>query len=307
MKDFDELLYKNPPTPKRDLKANFVTSIVAELRAAPEKQSLWQKLQAALHVPHLGKIGALAFGGIILTGGTVAAITLWPTPTVTPTLVKKLPSGNRIVSYDTQNCDYLRATEGSKTTSQKAYYEIRENSKLTDQQIADSLRGYCESLQNNQAIHEATKRATKDMYSTPSGLPSTITAISKDSITLTPDTRLNLDLYTIKPNLTYKRFDSNLVVYNQNAKISYGDLKVGDTVMMAARSFTGKSTETIENDNPLNHPEQVSILALVKIPALTGDSGTFDQAIASDMVRVEPCDNNETGFCRAYDFSSVNQ
>ena len=73
---------------------------------------------------------------------------------------------------------------------------------------------------------------------------------------------------------------------------------------MVAQDTSGINSETSEtyNYNPLNNPESIAILAILKIPALTANPNTIMKAIATDIVRTEPCTTDPSGFCRAYDF-----
>jgi len=252
----------------------------------------------------------LGFGmavGTLLLGGTAAAITLWPAPTVTQTALKPLPSGNHIVGYDTQNCNYFGTLDGTppKTTDEKVYYEVRQGSTLTDAQLQSGLQGVCEENISNNAISAVEKSLPVDRQGDSTDA-FTITAISTNSITVSLDPHYTLPLFAspssvTKPNQVYTRFDSNLEVYDESTRSSFSDLKVGDTIKMILKDTSGQPASLTYQ--PANHPENQLTEAIVKIPALTADPSDFYKGIATEFVRVNPCTGSPTGFCRAYDFA----
>ncbi|MDB5161383.1 MAG: hypothetical protein JWO96_763 [Candidatus Saccharibacteria bacterium] len=305
MNNLEELLSRHTPKPKRPLPNNFTETVISELKNSPKKNWL-QNVIENLHIRRISKVGITFFAGVVLVGGTAVAIALWPKPTVTPTIVKSLPSGNHIVGVDAENCQYFKDLDGTATkpTSDKLYYEVRQGSQFTDQQIIDTVQGVCEENISNNAISAIVKQLPKDMPPTQSTNAYIINAITKNSITVTMDSHYNAALYTTQPNLTYTHFSDHLLAYNENSKVSYGDFKAGDTIKMIVQDTSGKSPETQESYNPLNHPETITILAILKIPALTADPSTFYTAIGKDIVRVEPCATSPSGFCRAYEFTN---
>jgi hypothetical protein len=113
---------------------------------------------------------------------------------------------------------------------------------------------------------------------------------------------------TTKQNLSLSLFSDNLLVYDRDAPISYGDLHTGDSVMLVAQNLhdlaplSPNGGNAPDSQNPLTDPTNVRVLAILKVPALTGDPDTLYQAIAKDIVRAEPCSTSDSGFCRAYDF-----
>ena len=305
MNDLEDLLSRNTPKPTRPISNNFTETVIAEINGRP-KQRWLQKIITNLRSYSFSKIGVASFAGVLLVSGTAVAIALWPKPTVTPTITKSLPSGNHIVGVDAENCQYFKALDGSTTqpTSEKLYYEVRQGSQLTDQQIIDTVQGVCEENISNNAISSIVKQLPKNLPGMQSTETYTVNSIAKNSITVTLDSHYNAKLYTTKPNVTYTHFSDNLIVYNENNKILYSDIKVGDTVKMVVQDTSGKSPETQENYNPLNHPENITVLAILKIPTLTADPSTFYAAVGKDIVRVEPCTTSPSGYCRAYEFTN---
>jgi hypothetical protein len=305
MKDIEEQLFKDSPKPTRQISSNFTQKVIVEIKSHP-KQSALNSFATALHIPTFSKIGIAIFAVVILVSGTAAAIALWPKPTVKISISKSLPSGNHIVGVDAENCQYFKALDGTaaKPTSDKLYYEVRQDSKLTDQQIIDTVQGVCEENISNNAISAIVEKLPKNLPGMLSTEAYTIDAITSNSITVTLDTHYNSAAYTTKPNLTYTRFSDNLLTYNQSSKVTYGNFKVGDTIKMIVQDTSGTNSETQENYNPLNHPETIQILAILKIPVLTADPSTFETSVGKDIVRTEPCSTSSSGFCRAYEFTN---
>lgn len=304
MKDIEETLSQHQPKPRRPISANFTQTIASEVHSR-RQPNVWQKLRSSLPAGLFTKAGAAAMASFVLVSGTVAALTLWPRPDVQPTMHTQLPSGNRIVGYDAKNCNYFSSLNGQTPTesSEKLYYEIRKDAQLTDQQLQDSLRAVCEENLSNNATTAIINQLPKNV---PGGVQSTlaytIDSISKDSLTVTLDSHYNAAQYTTKPRLTYTKFSKDLLLYNQSNKADFSDFKAGDTIKMVVQDTTGRSTETPEQYNPLNHPENITILAMVEIPPLTADPAAFYTAVGGYLVRLEPCTSNPTGLCRAYDF-----
>ena len=302
MKDIDTLLSQHSPKPKKQLPSNFTQTIVAELKENPQPQR--SRLRNLLGNLRRHSV-TTSLAGMVILGGTASAITLWPTPSVTPTITKLLPSGNHIVGVDAENCQYFKGVDGStpQPTSEKLYYEVREGSKLTDTQIVAAVQGICEEKVSDNAITTIIKQLPQNTPGMESTSAYVINGITGNSITVSMDPHYDASLYTTLPNMTYIHFAKNLITYDRNTKVTFSDFKAGDTVKMIVQDTSGKSSETEEHYNPLNHPDSITILAMVKIPALTADPTTFYTAVAKDIVRAEPCTTSPTGFCRAYDFA----
>lgn len=303
MKDIDTILSKHPLKPKRPLRADFAQAVAQELQNRP-KRFPWARFFRLSPPQLVSRAGLASLVGLVLMTGSVAAFALWPRPHVTTNMREELPSGNHIVGYDTQNCVY-RALDGSpvKPDRRTVYYEVRQGSSLTDQQLQDSLRAVCEEDISNNAISAIVKRLPANLPGVQSTMTYTITNVAADSITVSPDTQYDTLQYTVKPSMTYTNFAKDLLVYNQDTEAAYGDLHAGDSIKMVVQDTSGKTSETAENYNALNHPEHITILAIVKVPALTADPNIFYKALGTDLVRVDPCDSSPTGFCRAYEFA----
>lgn len=304
MNNLDDILNKNSPQPKRKISSNFTEAVIVEIKSRP-KQSWLQKLAINTQVLKLSRSAVALFMAILLISGTAVAIAVWPEPKVTPGITKLLPSGNHIVGIDAQNCQYFKALDGAplKTTSEKLYYEIRQGSRLTDEQLINTLQGICEENISDNAVSAVIKRLPKNLPDGFSTEAFTITAITENSMTVTLDPHYDPAVYTTKSRLTFTHFSNNLLTYNQGSKVQYESLRSGDTIKMIVQNTAKEQTESTQPFNPLNNPDKIVILALIKIPALTADPSTFYSSLGKDFVRAEPCSTSPTGFCRAYEFN----
>lgn len=304
MNNLDELLKQHQPKPKRPLSTHFTQSIMSDIQEAP-RPSLAQRLRHRMSLFRVGKVSFTALAGAVVITGSVAAFALWPRPTVMPTVRQELPSGSHIVGYNAKDCNYFGDQDGSpaKQISESLYYEVRQGSKLTDEQLRSSLQAVCEENISGNAIAAVMKQIPQNLRGVQSTLAYTISAIAPGSVTLVPDTHYADATQTLPPSATYTRFAPDVLLYNEGNKVAYGDFKVGDTVKLIVQDDSGKSSETAGNYVAMAHPEHITILAMVKVPPLTGDPGVFYKAVATDLVRVEPCGSSQSGFCRSYDFA----
>jgi len=235
------------------------------------------------------------------------AIAVWPTPSVSKTTTQELPSGNHIVGYDLKNCDYFDKTAGAVPTNidEKVYYEVRQGSTLTDEQLQQALQGMCEEKLDGSAISTAMKKlqdsTTTGDFSTEA---LTVNAITKDSITVSLDSHYAPGRSQVQPNLTYTQFSKNLLVYNRSDKADYGDIHAGDTVIMALHQNSKPQPVAPNYYVAENDTANITILAIVRVPPLTTDPSLMYDLWGTEIVRLDPCTTSPTGFCRAYDFAN---
>lgn len=297
MKDIDELLKKSPQ-PSRQLNASFTQKTMAEISSRPAPPGWF----AGLRHKALRHIWLTSLSGILLLGGTAAAVALWPSPKVTPVLTKNLPSGNHIVGYNAANCDYFSSLDGHTAlpTSDNVYYEIRQGAALSDRQMQDTLTANCQENIANNAISRLENQLLKKGNST---LTYRVDAVSAQSLTLSLDPHYDKTNLAIGLPQTYNRFSSDLLVYDEDSKISFRDLKPGDSIKFIYNDTSGQVQTPKNHYIDLNHPENIVISAILKVPPLTADPTTFDTHLGTDFVRVEPCKTSPSGFCRAYQFA----
>jgi len=311
MMDIEAMLEKTQtPQPNRQLSANFTNQIVRHLDARPQEHVVGRRGRAMLHWLRR-RVGLLSLSGLLLIGGTAAAMTLWPTPSVQQTLSDApLPSGNRIVGYNTQNCDYFgNASQNKPTnTSENVYYEVRKGSHLTDQQLESSLQAVCEENVSNDAVTKLTKQINTADGNHRWGFSTdalTVKGITATTLTAHVDAAYGPAIQQANHDVTYYQFAKNLRVYNEDTPMAFGDLKVGDDVKMLldhTRGASGYMQREPDGGQPESDPSHLVVYAIVKVPPLTGDPSLFYSAVATDLVRLDKCTTNPSGFCEAYQF-----
>jgi len=233
---------------------------------------------------------------------------LWPAPKVTQTTEAPLSSGNRVIGYDTQNCNYFGELKSpiNSSTHDVVYYEIRKGASLTDQQLGSSLEAVCEENLSNNAIGALVTQVPKNTPGVQSTDNYIIKGISGNSITVALDPHYSAgEKPSSGVNVTLTHFANNLLVYDENSKVSYGDLKIGDSVVMVIATTMKESSSGAYA--PFTDPDSVTVYGIMSVPPLTGDPDVFYTAVAKDIVRVDVCKSNPSGFCEAYGFASPNQ
>jgi hypothetical protein len=298
MKDIDQLLQQKAHKPNRELSQNFTIKTITEIKSRPTPQGWLTDIRVKI-LRHAW----LSLAGLVLIGGTAAAaVALWPTPKVTPLITKQLPSGNHIVGYNAANCDYFSGLDGHNAppSSDNVYYELRQGANISDQQLKDSLQAICEENLANNAISRIENQLPKKGNST---MTYRIDAISSQSLMLSLDPhydKANVDL--VSPQ-TYSRFSPDLIVYNENSKTSLSDLRSGDSVKLIYNDTSGQVQTPQNYYVDLNHPENIVITAILKVPPLTADPNMFFTHLGRDFVGLETCQSSPTGFCRTYEFA----
>lgn len=248
---------------------------------------------------------AAAFAAAAITiviGGTAYAAFNWPAITSVFRSQTRLPSGNRVVAIDTENCHYFDKPD-QKSTKEASYYEIKQDSKLTNDQIADMIKGICEENHVHKVAGTVIQPFLKDNQNIqPSGSISRIEQIGDGKITTTPDPQYDLSM-RYGGKVTYT-LGQEVKAYDGTSPIRVSDIRAGDSVILIARdSRTVGSEGDREDPNHWDDPQFLTILAVIRVPALSGSPDTFDKHLGTDFVRTEPCDTDPSGFCRAYDFT----
>jgi len=303
----DAHLHTQKLQPKRALSSNFTQKVVVEIKAGEhsiEKQSRRSTLLSIFQPKHWSRAGAGLAVALVRATGTAAALTTLNKPTTTKTFTKALASGNHIVGIDTTSCDFWQkgiVGTPSSTDTQHHYYEVRQGSSLTDDQIKQGMQGLCEQ----DLAYNVADAAAKQLNMMTTGYVQseimTVEAISGTSITVSPDSHLTGLDPSLRGSFTFSLNDQVVVKDGYDAA-TLSAIHVGDSIMAWAHDNSGKSTETADNWQPWAHPEAITVTAIVKTLPLTADPGIMYSAFAKDIVRVEPCTTSSTGFCRTYDF-----
>jgi hypothetical protein len=284
--------------PRRELSTDFTPNTLQ--MATANKHPGYRFL---LGVPALHKAGAAAvvIVAVLLTGGVYAA-THWPEITAKFGSDNALPTGNHVIGVDTTNCNYFQVRPDTAVSSkQKIYYEIKKDSSLSTKQIVDMVQGICESNLANAYVNEVVEKYTDKKVI--SGGVYDIAEISPDSITVKYNKQYLVGNVINDNTITYKKFATDMRVFDGNRQVNISDLKVGDSVQLVARDEHALPTEA-DRDNP-NHwtdPDLITILNIVRVPSPTASPMTFFLHLGKDFVRTEPCKDGPGGFCRAYQF-----
>jgi hypothetical protein len=299
MKDIDKLLTQHKPQPKRELTPAFAAATIEQIKERKTQRKTWFK-RLSSHRPAFKTSFALLLLAVT-TGGTAAALTLWPRAEVDKLYTKALPNGSQMIAIGSKNCrwgDQNVILNPSK--KDYTYYEIRKGASVSVDELISSVKAACEEDNNYAVTYTLIQKLPKhDAMNT---VAHKVEAIDGDSVTVSLDPHYNSKMYLRRDHVTY-RFAKGAAAYDGYNKASLQDIKKGDTIVMVGRDISGRSSEEPGNNSPwTQHPENIRLLYVVKVPPLSGDPSIFTSAFAVDIVRLEPCTTDPSGFCRAYDF-----
>ena len=303
MKDIDELLKINKPTPNRKLRTNFTQTIIERVEQPREKQSWLTRVKGVLEVKLIQK-PAMFVAGIIaiaaISGTAYAAIANWPAISTIISGEKTLKSGNRVVKVVAENCEYTKALHGA-PTNKTAYYEVKKDSHFTNKQVVSMIQGICEEDVMNKIVNEHITSQHK-IYEGKKGVIGSrllrVEAINSGSITLSPDPQYNKDMDTIYDKKVTYAVASDVKTFNYDSPVAPQTIKVGDTVAVVTSDSRNISTETPDYKE---NPATTTVDVIVEMKPLSGNPNLFYANLGSEFVRVEPAKNGD-GFVRVYDF-----
>lgn len=252
-----------------------------------------------LHKPAV-TFAALAIT-VLLASSTAYAITHWDTITSIFRSETRLPSGNRIVAIDTENCQYFGKPNPEKSNQKSHYYEIAKNSSLTNDEIVMMIKGLCEEDRNNGVANTIIQQFLKDNRNIMSSQTSLLKDIGNTKLTLVPDPQY--DLTTRRGGEVTYTFTNQTKVFDGTNPARLSDIKSGDTVVLIVHDQRTVGSEGDANDpNHWDDPQFLTVLAIIRVPALSGSPDMFYKHLGKEFVRTEPCTTDPSGFCRAYDF-----
>jgi hypothetical protein len=304
MRDIDQLLAASGnPQPHRPLRANFTSDIIEHIKAQPRQASRLarakEKILMNLHKPTIAFAAAAI--AILLLGSTAYALTHWNTVTSVFRSETVLPSGNRIVGVDTTNCNYFGKPDPKAAPQETAYYEIKKESSLTNDQVVDMIKGICEENRANDAVNTIIQPYLKDGQNIMSSSGLRVASIDKDKLSVTNDPAYSKDMRYSGDN-TYT-LGKDVKVFDGTSPIKLSDIKAGDTLRLIVHDKRTIGSEGDRDDpNHWDDPQFIDILAMIRVPALSGSPDTFFGRLGTDFVRVERCDSDPSGFCRVYQF-----
>lgn len=250
-----------------------ISDVVRKTNVKP-KETFMMKLRH-LHKP---AIIALAVAITFAAAGTAYAVyLLWPKPTVDTTISKPTPQGRVEVIAHMKDCE-------NAGTAQKSY-ELKKNSQINADQVADVLQGKCEM----DAIQSWVKKQPEAFYRPP-------TSPDQDSDSLNGFHVSNIETIqgnTITLSSTYFSHKSNhQITLQENTKVivegAYGkrsDLKPGDRIMPIVKStYKPKATS----------PYKEKLLYVFKM-ALPMEA--YEHKAQLSLAERTPCIGNEEDTC----------
>lgn len=314
----EQLLKATAVRPNRELRSDFTRAVLKEIERPRKKRAWWARYIQLPRIRLPKPIAALLLVAIVLAVGssTYAVVSNWPETSAKLQKATLLPSGNRIIAVDTDNCLGFQDLDGTAKPDGKGttYYEVRKDSQLTNEQVVAMIQANCEENVSNNAFngiyraHFATEFKNKEKGTGPnimSGAGFVIRAIDDHSITLAPDPKwfANTADSALQGSVTYTHFAPKLAVYDRAKAIGLHDLRVGDSVKVAVRDTRALGSETDPKDpNHWDEPDQIVFEIIMRTPSPTLPPTMYYQGIGSEFVRVEPCKESPSGFCRAYEF-----
>lgn len=323
MKNVKDLLVNSRgPRPSRPLNPDF-TGRVTRAIAQPQKQLQWwtRYLQIfSFKLVSKPLLALLVLASMAVTGGSVyAVVSNWPQPLAKLRNETVLASGNRIVAVDINNCasddqpsDGRIKVDGPSTT----YYEIKKDSKLTNEQVVEMVQAICEETIVEHALNAIVRQRYGDLgkpgIATKSGV--IVKAVTDRTITFGYDPAWFADAepawvpskgeffhFEAPEDVTFSRLSPDLRVLDSSKVITLTDLRPGDSVKVLYRDEYSPGGEGGSDWYPWSNPDKIVIEAVARTkpgaPAMH-----FYRLLTSDFVRVEPCKESPTGFCRAYKF-----
>lgn len=304
MKDIERLLTKNNAKPARNLGADFTENIVSYLDNHPRKSGL-SKLKELLFMKFYTKpvIAIFAIMTLAAAGGTAyAAVGGWPGIQALFGGQKKVDNA-RIVKVDTKNCKITNAFNiTSKDQQQDAYYyKVKDDSKLTNEQVVQMVRGYCELDRAAQAsldiVGELNKNPLNKDKVVGHYIDSKVTAISGSSISLESDVPIGDEVKTF--NQTFPHIDSQVIVYEGAKRLTLGDIKVGDHVSVSYRASRDALAHS-ETTNPASvKGEDQVIVTIARNSKDFTASINYQKYNGKEFEQVIPCSEDTGGYCTA--------
>ena len=303
MKDIEQLLARGTATPRRQLRGDFTKNIVNYLdeHPRPTKMSCIKEL---LFMKYYTKPIVAVFSIVTLAaaGSTAyAAVGGWPGIEAMFAGQKKVENA-RVVKVDTKNCKITSAFSiTSKDQQNTYYYQIKDSSKLTNAQVVQMVKGYCEVGQSGQASLDLQAELQKNPLNknTVVGgyIDSKVMAISATSISIESDVPIGQDIKTIKQ--TFSRIDPDVIVYQGASRLTLGDIKVGDHISVSYRA-SGDALIHSETMNPSDlQADQQVVVAIAKNSADLTAAINYQKYNGQEFEQVVPCADGPSGYCTA--------
>jgi len=307
--DLETLLKHHREIPRRELSKGFTATIINELENRPY-QTLFSRSKE-LFAMNLLKKPAMASAAVIaclVIGGTsYAAVGGWSGMQAFFGGEKKVDNA-RIVTVNTNNCTITSAfniTSHNKNES-VYYYRVINGSKLTNEQIVQFVKGYCESTAQSQATFNLMDELNKNPLNqgTVIGgyIDSTVTAIGDSGISIHSEVPIGNTIEKI--DQTFPKIDPNVIVYSGNQRLALTNIHIGDHISLAYRA----SGDALTHSESIR-PDQVDTSAQVVV-SISKNTPDFTAAVnyqkynGKEFEQVAPCSTDTSGYCNAEQYLS---
>ena len=234
-------------------------------------------------------------------GTTYAAVGGWPGIEAMFGGQKKIDNA-RIVKVDTKNCKITSAFSiTSKDQKDLYYYKVNDGSKLTNDQVVQMVKGFCEVGQGSQAsldlVAELHKNPLNKDKVVGGYIDSKVIAISDTSISIESDVPIDEEVKTVKQ--TFSRIDPQVIVYQGATRMALADIKVGDHVSVSYRA-SGEALSRSETINPSDvNPDQQVVVAISKNSGDLTAAINYQKYNGKEFEQVVPCADGPNGYCGA--------
>ncbi len=224
--------------PRRPLSPHFTAQVLARVQTPPKPTSMMARLasylQGTIAMRNFIKPTTMAFGlapiALAASAAVVGVLWLQPKATLDVSSITTLANGDKRFWVNIDSC---QGQESTKPT--KSYYEIKVGSKLTPEQLTQSIKASCEADLLPQLFPEvmASYPPKGTAYTFTPGqkqyfTPINVTFEKATPTTITLDTALNGQAYN---NVTLP-LSSKLRAYEKGRPISLKDLKSGDNLTL---------------------------------------------------------------------------
>ena len=206
----------------------------------------------------------------------------------------------RVVKVDTKNCKITSAFSiTSKEQHGMYYYKVKDGSKLTNDQVVQMVKGYCEVGQGGQTsldlVAELNKNPLNKDKVVGGYIDSKVTAIDAVSISIESDVPIGEVVKTIKQ--TFSHIDPQVIVYQGATRLTLGDIKVGDHVSVSYRA-SGDALTHSETMNPSEiNSDQQTIVAVSKNSEDLTAAINYQKYNGNEFEQVVPCVDGPNGYC----------
>lgn len=307
MKDIDDLLKRSVSvSPNRPLSADFTNKVINHVVANP--RSSWFAQFTEIFMEKVLTKPAMAVAALVFTvlaaGSTYAAVGGWPA--INAFFSGERPTdGGRIVEVKAENCYFVNAfniVTGDQTPD-TFFYKVKDDSKLTNDEIVKIVKGNCQleaQIQvDGKAVQEALAKNPLNKDKVVGGAYSTVTAVSENSVTLRTEmpTIMNGKEEIKVFEKTFNNIAPDVFVYDSPHQIGMAGLKVGDKVSYSYRA-SGIALAHSESTAPWDvNPDEQVIVVIQKTPAEMAEAMNFQKYNGKEFEQVIPCEHTANGFC----------